>query len=106
MHTKAFLVDRETAFVGSFNFDPRSANLNTESGVIIDSKRLGKEFGDTFDRGIKAQTYELFLNSDGKLRWRGFEDGGEVIYAKEPESTWGQRFIAGLVRLLPVKGQL
>lgn len=106
LHTKAFLVDRHTIFVGSFNFDPRSANLNTESGVIIESTRLGEEFGDTFDRGIKSQTYELFLNDAGKLRWRGFEAGGEVIYKKEPKSTWGQRFVAGLVRLLPVKGQL
>ena len=106
LHTKAFLVDRQTAFVGSFNFDPRSANLNTESGVIIESKRLGKEFGDTFDSGIRSQTYELFLNDAGKLRWRGLEDGREVIYKKEPQSTWGQRFTAGFVRLLPVKGQL
>jgi putative cardiolipin synthase len=107
LHTKAFLVDRETAFVGSFNFDPRSANLNTESGVIIESKRLGREFGDTFDSGIRSQTYEVFLNDAGKLRWRGIEeDGREVIYTKEPQSTWGQRFIAGFVRLLPVKGQL
>jgi putative cardiolipin synthase len=107
LHTKAFLVDRKTAFVGSFNFDPRSANLNTESGVIIESIRLGKDFGDTFDHGIRSQTYELFLNGAGKLRWRGIEeDGSEVIYTKEPLSTWGQRFIAGFIRLLPVKGQL
>ena len=106
LHTKAFLVDRQTAFVGSFNFDPRSANLNTESGVIIESKRLGQEFGGTFDSGIKSQTYELFLNDASKLRWRAFEDGREVIYTKEPQSTWSQRFIAGFVRLLPVKGQL
>lgn len=46
------------------------------------------------------------LNDSGKLRWRGLEDGRDVIYTKEPQSTWGQRFIAGIVRLLPVKGQL
>ena len=106
LHTKAFLIDRHLIFVGSFNFDPRSANLNTESGVIIESQRLGEEFGGTFDSGVRSQTYELSLNDSGKLRWRGFEDDREVIYKKEPKSTWGQRFIAGLVRLLPVKGQL
>lgn len=104
LHTKAFLVDRQTIFIGSFNFDPRSANLNTESGVIIESKGLGKEFGDTFDRGIKSQTYELFLNDDGKLRSRGFEDGRDVIYKKEPKSTWGQRFIAGALLLSAQSG--
>ena len=29
LHTKAFMVDGETGFVGSFNLDPRSINLNT-----------------------------------------------------------------------------
>ncbi|RZV34593.1 MAG: phospholipase D family protein [Chromatiales bacterium] len=106
LHTKSFLVDRTQVFVGSFNFDPRSANLNTESGVIIESSILGNEFAETFNARIRSQTYELFLNDDGKLRWRGLEDGEEVIYKKEPRSTWRQRFIAGLVKLLPVKSQL
>jgi putative cardiolipin synthase len=29
------VIDGETLFVGTFNFDPRSANLNTEVGVLI-----------------------------------------------------------------------
>jgi len=106
LHTKAFLVDRKEVFIGSFNFDPRSANLNTESGVIIQSQLMGSLFGGIFDAGIESHAYELFLNEDGKLRWRGIEDGQDVIYKKEPQSTWSQRFIAGLVRLLPVRGQL
>jgi len=106
LHTKAFLVDRETIFIGSFNFDPRSANLNTESGVIIHSAKMGEEFGNNVDAAFKSQTWELFLNEDGKLRWRGYEDGQEVIYDKEPQSTWTQRFVAGFIRILPVKSQL
>ena len=49
---------------------------------------------------------EVFLNEDGNLRWRGFKDGQEVIYKKEPEATWGQRFTAGFMRILPIRGQL
>ncbi len=106
LHTKAFLVDRKRVFIGSFNFDPRSANLNTESGVIIESQQMASMFGDRVDAGLRTQTYELFLNDDGKLRWRGYDDGQEVIYKKEPKSTWGQRFIAGFMRLMPIRGQL
>lgn len=106
LHTKSFLVDRKKIFIGSFNFDPRSANLNTESGVIIESERMGNLFGDRFEARIESQTYELFLNEDGKLRWRGFEEGQEVIYKKEPQSTWRQRFFAGFMRFMPVRGQL
>ncbi len=40
------------------------------------------------------------------LRWRGYEDGQEVIYKKEPQTTWGQRFMAGFMRMMPIRGQL
>ena len=106
MHTKAFLVDRKEVFIGSFNFDPRSANLNTESGVLIRSERMARHFGDLIYSRLEKQTYEVFLNKDGDLRWRGFEDSQEVIYKNEPEATWGQRFAAGFMRIMPVRGQL
>jgi putative cardiolipin synthase len=35
IHAKSMVIDSETLFVGTFNFDPRSANLNTEVGVLI-----------------------------------------------------------------------
>ena len=106
LHTKAFFVDGKLTFIGSFNFDPRSANLNTESGVLIESEKLTSGFMRLVDEGVSEKTYELFLDEKGKLRWRGYEDGQEVIYKKEPESTWFQRFVAGIVRVLPVKSQL
>src|SRR5690606_33208058 len=40
LHTKAFVVDDARGFVGSFNLDPRSANLNTEMGVLFDDPAL------------------------------------------------------------------
>ncbi len=43
LHTKAFTVDDGTGFVGSFNFDPRSASLNTEMGVIFEHEALAGE---------------------------------------------------------------
>ena len=40
LHTKAFTVDGKTGFVGSMNFDPRSASLNTEMGVLFTNAAL------------------------------------------------------------------
>jgi putative cardiolipin synthase len=40
LHVKTFAIDRSRIFVGSFNFDPRSAGLNTEMGVVVESPRL------------------------------------------------------------------
>ena len=106
LHTKAFFVDGKTTFIGSFNFDPRSVNLNTESGVLVESDALTAGFAQLVEEGVAEKTWELFLDEAGRLRWRGYEDGHEVIHTTEPESTWTQRFIAGIVRLLPVKSQL
>jgi putative cardiolipin synthase len=105
LHTKAFIVDDKEVFIGSFNFDPRSANINTELGVIIHDPELALLFGALIEDALRKQTYEVFLNERGKVRWRGYVNGEEVIYDKEPETTWGQRFKAGFARILP-KSQL
>lgn len=106
LHTKAFLVDTKEVFIGSFNFDPRSANINTESGVIIRSPELAALFAKGIEEALAQQTYELFLNDSGKLRWRGLRDGTNEVLKKEPQTSWSQRFMAGFMRFMPVRGQL
>ena len=56
-------------FVGSFNFDPRSARLNTEMGVVIDSPALATRLSQAFDRELPGNAYEVRLASDGDLEW-------------------------------------
>ncbi len=106
LHTKAFIVDRREIFIGSFNFDPRSARINTELGVIIRSPEMADQTAKFIEEVIAEQTYEVFLNEKGKLRWRGLENGQEVILDKEPQTTWSQRFAAGFMRILPIRSQL
>jgi putative cardiolipin synthase len=107
LHTKAFIVDRQEAFIGSFNFDPRSANINTELGVIIRSPEIAEDLAALIDSNASTKAYEVFLNEKGKVRWRGMDDDGqEVILDKEPQTTWGQRFAAGFYRILPIRSQL
>jgi putative cardiolipin synthase len=43
IHAKSMVIDGETLFVGTFNFDPRSANLNTEVGVLIHNPGLAEQ---------------------------------------------------------------
>ena len=106
LHTKAFVVDRRDVFIGSFNFDPRSAQINTELGVIIRSPELGEQLVTAVMAALPKQTFEVFLNEKGKLRWRGLENGQEVVFDKEPHTSWWQRFKAGFMRILPIRGQL
>ena len=74
LHAKTFLVDRKRLFIGTFNWNQRSENLDTEVGVIIESEELAAEFAEGFFAAIEEQAYEVFLNEEGKLRWRGTED--------------------------------
>jgi putative cardiolipin synthase len=106
LHTKAFIVDRKTSFIGSFNFNQRSINRDSESGVIIESDEIGRGFAEAVDRRLQEAAWELFLDEKGRLRWRGYDDGRETIYTKDPQSKWGQRLSATLARILPVKDQL
>ncbi|HEU0277550.1 MAG TPA: phospholipase D family protein [Rhodanobacteraceae bacterium] len=43
LHAKSLVVDGQIAMVGSHNFDPRSANYNTEDGVIIDNHAFAEQ---------------------------------------------------------------
>ena len=106
LHTKAFIVDRKAVFIGSFNFDPRSANLNTELGVIIYDPELGQSFARGIEANIRDAAYEVFLDPNDRVRWRGWEAGQEVVYKKEPETSWWDRFKVRFVGLFPIKSQL
>ncbi|MCF6347534.1 MAG: phospholipase D family protein [Flavobacteriaceae bacterium] len=43
LHSKSMVVDGEIAVIGTFNLDPRSANLNTECIAIIHSKKIAQD---------------------------------------------------------------
>jgi putative cardiolipin synthase len=42
LHAKTLVVDSKTVYIGTFNFDPRSENLNTEVGAIIYDEALAR----------------------------------------------------------------
>jgi phosphatidylserine/phosphatidylglycerophosphate/cardiolipin synthase-like enzyme len=43
IHAKSLVVDDRLAYVGSYNLDPRSENLNTEIGLLIDDAGAAAE---------------------------------------------------------------
>jgi len=103
LHAKTFAVDRQRLFVGSFNFDPRSANLNTEIGFVIESPRLAGVLADGFERGIPERAYEVQLDRDGSLFWTETVDGETLRYDVEPETTTLQRALVFVLSLLPIE---
>ena len=43
IHAKTMVVDGRAVFIGTYNLDPRSENLNTELGIIINNEMLAKD---------------------------------------------------------------
>lgn len=42
LHAKSMVIDDDITVIGTFNLDPRSANLNTESIIIIPSQKVAR----------------------------------------------------------------
>jgi putative cardiolipin synthase len=72
---------------------------------MIEDPVLAATFADYVDKGLRGNAYEVTLNERGQLRWRSSDNCREVIYDKEPQTTWSQRFRAFVARIIPA-GQL
>jgi putative cardiolipin synthase len=107
LHTKAAVVDAERVFVGSFNIDPRSAQLNCEMGVWIRSPKLAQTLIESFRFGADPRrSLALSINANGALEWAEHVDGKLVKHHREPHASWPRRLIARLLESLPIESQL
>lgn len=103
LHAKTFSIDGKTIFIGSFNFDPRSAMLNTEMGLVIESPLLATHIHQRFLHSQREAAWQLRLGHRGRLEWLDNEQGRTVILEKEPEATFWRRWMVKLVYWLPVE---
>ena len=87
IHAKSMVIDDETIFIGTFNLDPRSANLNTEVGVLIESSELARQLTDNIERDLLPE------NS-----WRTTEE-----YCPDFEVGRDKRLKLGFINLLPIE---
>src|SRR3546814_2912584 len=68
LHEKAAVVDGRWLFLGSMNMDPRSAELNTELGLIIDSPELSAQVQKLVDRSEERRVGQECV-STCRTRW-------------------------------------
>ena len=106
LHTKAFIVDREKVFIGSFNWDPRSVNINTEMGVIIESDVLAEQMTNFIENNLDAATFKLYIDDNNRLRWADNSGDEPVLIKKEPNTNLWKRFKNRIMRILPIDSQL
>ena len=105
LHAKYLGFDRQYLFVGSFNLDGRSVSLNTELGVYFESEKYASQLAETFDEKVQQLAYRLYLQ-DGDLRWESLADNTSVVFDREPETSWWQRFSTRCLSLVVPEGQL
>ncbi len=106
LHAKTFAVDGEKVFVGSFNFDPRSARLNTELGIVIESASLAGAVRETFDDEVAETAYEVVLAGNGRMLWCEVVDGRFVRHGHEPDASAWRRALVMVLSFLPIEWML
>jgi putative cardiolipin synthase len=86
LHAKSMVLDNRQLYIGTFNVDPRSAHLNTEVGLFMDSAPLAAELAASIERDMHAE--------NSWQATRAFNPDTKVPFAK--------RAHAGFYRLLPL----
>lgn len=103
LHTKGIIIDRRYTFVGSLNLDPRSIDINTETGVMIDSTDLANSLADNAETRIPDLAYRLILDDKNKIGWHATIDGQQVVETREPQTSGWRRFQAWFLKIAPEK---
>ncbi len=105
LHLKEAIRDDSQVFLGSMNLDPRSAWLNTEVGLIIDSTEMVTQLSGMRD---PDSDYRLALSADGRrVEWVGLDgDGKQAVFDAPPETSRWLRFKLWLLSPLIPEGEL
>ena len=106
LHAKTFAIDRKRLFVGSLNWDPRSRNINTEMGVLIDSTELATDLVESVSAELPGAAWKLRLNDSGEVEWVDVKGGNEIVYSKPPQTGFWRRFNAWITGMNALEGQL
>jgi len=85
IHSKTYVIDQEKVLVGSFNLDPRSANLNTEVGLIIYDHKVALAIEEDIRRDMANQNSWTI----GKRK-------------KVPVTSWFSGIIDDIMKIIPI----
>ncbi len=119
LHAKAYVIDDSTLVIGSLNLDPRSARLNTELALTIESQPIAHEVTGYFAHATApAISYRVTLATPEQLAqqrgtatsspliWTDEENGMIRTYNLDPGAGFYRNLLTGLFLLLPVDSQL
>jgi phosphatidylserine/phosphatidylglycerophosphate/cardiolipin synthase-like enzyme len=76
IHAKGLVIDRRTAFIGSYNFDPRSIQHNTECGLIVQDENLAVELAESMARDMDGASSWVIARRDAAVGDRLIREAG------------------------------
>ena len=107
LHAKSFVFDETTLYVGSMNLNMRSAYLNAESALIIESPELARAVAGAITLNMEPQNSWHVTRENGRLTWTTTDrDGGVVEMHREPDTPWWRRTQSGFIAMLPLEKYL
>jgi putative cardiolipin synthase len=78
--------------------------------MVIESESIAAELASFIDREIDGLAFSLALEpgyeGGSRIVWHGLIDGRQQTLKAEPYTGFWQRFMVGLMRLLPIESQL
>jgi len=100
LHTKACVADRRHVFIGSMNLDPRSTEINTEMGAVIDSVGLGEDVRAVMLRDMgDDNAWQVTLTEAGHLQWQNSDETVD----RQPTRNFMQHVMNLIFKVVPKK---
>jgi phosphatidylserine/phosphatidylglycerophosphate/cardiolipin synthase-like enzyme len=88
LHAKSLVVDGSIAFVGSYNLDPRSENLNTEVGLLIDDEAFAAELRREIEDDMRPENSWTIARRSLPLRLEVVNGLVDSLLSLSPVDLW------------------
>lgn len=103
LHAKALIIDDDKVFIGSCNLDARSLRINTEMGLVIESKEFNRQLREAMRPDFhRRNAWHVQKQTDGSLLWVGDDHS----LKSQPAGSRMQRIEDWIFSLLPIEAEM
>lgn len=91
LHAKSLVVDDRLSFVGSYNLDPRSENLNTEVGLIVEDEAFARALRAEIEADMRPENSWVIARRELPLGTGVVNGLLEGLFGLSPVDVWPVR---------------
>lgn len=88
VHAKSLVVDDRVAFIGSYNLDPRSENLNTEVGLLVEDEAFARALRLEIERDMRPENSWVIARRTLPLRLEAVNRLVDQALSLGPVDLW------------------